>query len=248
MLRGDSAGPIGNCRTCTNWSRDAFCDQPSEVSDVGRAMMSSAEGPTPSSTRPESNPLHPPLPTQDGAMPGHLFIVRGDLRKLACDAWLISCSSHARPGREWFLPGYQGSRRGPPPLCHGETTRRRRRRGHNGSPARMGRCTTNSEPIPGPLLEAATNPPCNWTSDFTRARPSPSPPDPPLPGSGPCRNRSNTRGKRPGAIPRPLSRTRKAIFPASSSAIRLMCPFGGVKFAAFASRFVSTCSRRSGSA
>ncbi len=47
-------------------------------------------------------------------MPGHVFIVRGDLRKLACDAWLISCSRKARPGNEWFLPEYDGPRQGTP--------------------------------------------------------------------------------------------------------------------------------------
>jgi hypothetical protein len=47
-------------------------------------------------------------------MPGHVFIVRGDLRKLACDAWLIPCSRKARPGSEWFLPGYTGPREGVP--------------------------------------------------------------------------------------------------------------------------------------
>ncbi|HEV3436754.1 MAG TPA: SIR2 family protein [Gemmata sp.] len=45
-------------------------------------------------------------------MPGHVFIVRGDLRRLACDAWLIPCSRHARPGNEWFLPWYVGPRAG----------------------------------------------------------------------------------------------------------------------------------------
>lgn len=47
-------------------------------------------------------------------MPGHVFIVRGDLRKLACDAWLIPTSRRARPGSEWFLPGYDGPRHGEP--------------------------------------------------------------------------------------------------------------------------------------
>ena len=45
-------------------------------------------------------------------MAGHVFIVRGDLRKIACDAFLISCSRSTRPGNEWFLPGYDGPRRG----------------------------------------------------------------------------------------------------------------------------------------
>ena len=47
-------------------------------------------------------------------MSGHVFIVRGDLRKLACDAWLIPCSRRARPGNEWFLRGYDGPRQGTP--------------------------------------------------------------------------------------------------------------------------------------
>ena len=47
-------------------------------------------------------------------MPGHVFVVRGDLRRLACDAWLIPCSRRARPGSEWFLPGYAGPRQGEP--------------------------------------------------------------------------------------------------------------------------------------
>ena len=45
-------------------------------------------------------------------MAGHVFIVRGDLRKLACDAWLVPTSRKARPGDEWFLPRYDGPRAG----------------------------------------------------------------------------------------------------------------------------------------
>ncbi len=47
-------------------------------------------------------------------MSGHVFIVRGDLRKLACDAWLIPTSRRARPGNEWFHPEYEGPRGGRP--------------------------------------------------------------------------------------------------------------------------------------
>src|SRR5437763_16946991 len=58
---------------------------------------------------------HLPTTSNGGKrMPGHVFIVRGDLRKLACDAWLIPTSRKARPGTEWFLPGYAGPRQGPP--------------------------------------------------------------------------------------------------------------------------------------
>jgi hypothetical protein len=47
-------------------------------------------------------------------MSGHVFIVRGDLRRFACDAWLISTDRRAAPRHEWFLPGYAGPRQGEP--------------------------------------------------------------------------------------------------------------------------------------
>jgi hypothetical protein len=52
-------------------------------------------------------------------MAGHVFIVRGDLRTLACDAWLVPCSRRARPGSEWFPPGYVGPREAPYFSDHG---------------------------------------------------------------------------------------------------------------------------------
>lgn len=45
-------------------------------------------------------------------MSGHVFIVRGDLRVIACDAILIPTSRKARPGSEWFSTGYDGPRAG----------------------------------------------------------------------------------------------------------------------------------------
>ncbi len=47
-------------------------------------------------------------------MSGHVFIVRGDLRRLACDAWLLPCSRNAWPLEEWFLPDDDGPRSGTP--------------------------------------------------------------------------------------------------------------------------------------
>lgn len=47
-------------------------------------------------------------------MSGHVFVVRGDLRRIACDAYLIPTSRKARPGYEWFLEGYTGPRVGEP--------------------------------------------------------------------------------------------------------------------------------------
>jgi len=40
-------------------------------------------------------------------MPGHVFIARGDLRRLACDAWLMPCDIEARPENKWLLPDKQ---------------------------------------------------------------------------------------------------------------------------------------------
>lgn len=47
-------------------------------------------------------------------MSGHVFIVRGDLRRLACDAWLMPCSRNARPLGTWFLPDDDGPRSSEP--------------------------------------------------------------------------------------------------------------------------------------
>ena len=38
-------------------------------------------------------------------MPGHVFLVRGDIRRLACDAWLMPCGATGRPRDIWLLPG-----------------------------------------------------------------------------------------------------------------------------------------------
>src|SRR5437588_2115233 len=37
-------------------------------------------------------------------MPGHVFTVRGDLRRLACDAWLMPAGADGRPQDKWLLP------------------------------------------------------------------------------------------------------------------------------------------------
>src|SRR5262245_53719686 len=47
-------------------------------------------------------------------MAGHVFVVRADIRKLACDAWLLPCSRTARPSGPWFLDDHQGPRGGEP--------------------------------------------------------------------------------------------------------------------------------------
>ena len=47
-------------------------------------------------------------------MSGHVFIVRGDLRRFACDAWLASGSRSAVLDPKWVPPNYTGSRHGEP--------------------------------------------------------------------------------------------------------------------------------------
>jgi hypothetical protein len=47
-------------------------------------------------------------------MPGHVFVVHADIRKLACDAWLLPCSRSAQPREPWFLSDYDGLRQGQP--------------------------------------------------------------------------------------------------------------------------------------
>ena len=37
-------------------------------------------------------------------MAGHLFVVRGDVRRLARDAWLMPCDADGKPSPEWLLP------------------------------------------------------------------------------------------------------------------------------------------------
>jgi hypothetical protein len=57
-------------------------------------------------------------------MAGHIFIIRGDLRKLACDAWLMPCSRSAAPDGEWFLDEHTGPRKGEP-FVEGESRSQR---------------------------------------------------------------------------------------------------------------------------
>ena len=47
-------------------------------------------------------------------IPGHVFVVRGNLRLFACDAWLLPCSHRTIPGNEWFLKDAPVPRRGTP--------------------------------------------------------------------------------------------------------------------------------------
>jgi hypothetical protein len=50
-------------------------------------------------------------------MAGHVFIVKGDLTRLACDAWLLPCDHRARPSQGWVdsTPGAADFTWPPPP-------------------------------------------------------------------------------------------------------------------------------------
>ena len=74
-----------------------------------------------------------------------------------------------------------------------------------------GQVTTNSLPLPEPLLNASTRPSCSATSDLTMLRPSPSPPSERSSPCRPCTNRSNTTGSISLRMPMPVSLTATRI-------------------------------------
>ena len=76
---------------------------------------------------------------------------------------------------------------------------RPRRRG----PSTAGSRTTNSLPLPGPSLCAATVPPCISTRLLTSVRPMPSPPSERAIERSPWANRSNSLGSSSGGMPTP---------------------------------------------
>lgn len=47
-------------------------------------------------------------------MKGHVFVVRGDISKLACDAWLTPCDYEAKPERKWIPSFWKGPFEGSP--------------------------------------------------------------------------------------------------------------------------------------
>lgn len=47
-------------------------------------------------------------------MKGHVFVVRGDITKLACDAWFASCDYRAKPRRSFVPSFWEGSFEGTP--------------------------------------------------------------------------------------------------------------------------------------
>ena len=102
------------------------------------------------------------------------------------------------------------ARAGPraPAACPGSTDDRRGRIAPSpvtsSSPASV---TTNSLPLPGPLLCASTVPSCSVTSDLTMLSPRPRPPSDRSRPWRPCTNRSNTTGSISRRMPMPVSLT-----------------------------------------
>lgn len=56
-------------------------------------------------------------------MAGHVFLVRADLRRVACDAWLMPCGAEGRPRDVWLLPGFDLRWPEPPADWRGEKRR-----------------------------------------------------------------------------------------------------------------------------
>src|SRR5947209_10035624 len=44
------------------------------------------------------------FPSWGDAVTGTIFVVRGDIRRLACDAWLMPCGAGGRAEPKWLLP------------------------------------------------------------------------------------------------------------------------------------------------
>ena len=105
----------------------------------------------------------------------------------------------------------------------------------------------NSEPAPRPPLVADTLPPCSSTRLRTIARPRPRPPRDRSSVCGCCTKRSKIRGSMSGSMPLPVSATRSTTSPPSAAAVTEIAPPGSVYFAAFVSRFDTTCARRAAS-
>ncbi len=57
-------------------------------------------------------------------MSGHMFVVQGDVRRLACDAWLMPCDAAACPDERWLLPDRPLPRQQQPPADWKDGSRR----------------------------------------------------------------------------------------------------------------------------
>lgn len=55
-------------------------------------------------------------------MSGHLFVIRGDLRTLVCDAWLLPCGRQAKVSPGKLPEDYKGPKQGTPFEQHGPRT------------------------------------------------------------------------------------------------------------------------------
>ena len=102
-------------------------------------------------------------------------------------------------------------------------------------------------PCPGLRSSRDTRPPCISVSSRTSVRPIPSPPWDRSIEESTWANISKTLGSISGAMPMPVSLTRKTTSPPSGLASIVMCPPSSLYFAALFSRLARTCSSRVGS-
>ena len=110
-----------------------------------------------------------------------------------------------------------------------------------------GSLTMNVAPLPSPRLSASTVPPCSSVRCFTSASPSPSPPWARVLELSPCRKRSKMYGMSWASMPTPVSATTISARAATPRRLTRTWPDAGVNLIALATRFQTTCWRRSGS-
>src|SRR4029453_16354332 len=132
-------------------------------------------------------------------------------------------------------------------MAHATSSLSFRRGGRPGSTRVNGRrsstrgsVTVKVAPCPTPALSTATRPPWASTRCRTIARPSPRPPWRRVAAGAACLNRSNTWGRKWGAIPSPVSlTTNRSCWSERSIATRTVPP-AGVNFTALLKRFQAT--------
>ena len=124
-----------------------------------------------------------------------------------------------------------------------------RRSSRAAAPRRSGSVTTNRRPVePSAVGSSATEPPCDWATALTIARPSPEPPRPGGAAIARRRGRSARRSDRRArsGIPGPSSSTTSsACAVAESRWTRAHCVPGGVCLTAFSIRFSTSRCRSS---
>ena len=111
-------------------------------------------------------------------------------------------------------------------------------------PTARGKRTTNSLPLPGPPLEAVTDPLWSSTRRRTSVRPIPSPPCARSSDRSACTNMSKMYGSTSGAIPMPVSRTATTTPSSLALASTTIVPPASMYLALLFRRFENTCASR----